>query len=151
MVGSSRYETDLFVIIYLAQERWKKMYKKVIGVEIVEEAIADAIKNAKRNNLQNTEFICGEAENIVPELIGAGINPDVVIIDPPRKGSDEKTLSAIASACPERIVYVSCNPATLARDAKFLISNGYTLTCAIPVDMFPNTEHIETIAKFERN
>ena len=87
----------------------------------------------------------------MPKLISKGNRPDIVIIDPPRKGSDEKTLSAIVKASPERIVYVSCNPATLARDAKFLTENGYKLTSATPVDMFPFTEHIETVAKFERS
>lgn len=128
-----------------------KSAKKVVGVEIVPQAIDDANKNAKRNNLNNTEFYCGEAEQIVPKLIDKGERPDIVIIDPPRKGSDEKTLSAIIRANPERIVYVSCNPATLARDAKFLTENGYKLTSTTPVDMFPFTEHIETVAKFERS
>ncbi len=125
-----------------------KSAKKVIGVEIVDAAIEDAKNNAKANNLKNTEFHCGAAETIVPKLIDAGEQPDVVIIDPPRKGSDEKTLSAILTASPERIVYVSCNPATLARDARFLIDGGYTMISATPVDMFPNTEHIECAAKF---
>jgi len=121
-----------------------KSAKKVVGVEIVDAAIEDAKNNATANNLKNTEFYCGAAENIVPKLIEKGERPDVVIIDPPRKGSDEKTLSAILTAAPERIVYVSCNPATLARDAKFLTENGYKMTSATPVDMFPNTEHVET-------
>ncbi len=117
--------------------------KKVIGVEIVDAAIKDAKENAQRNNLKNTEFYCGAAEDIVPRLIEKGERPDVVIIDPPRKGSDEKTLSAIVGAKPKRIVYVSCNPATLARDVRFLTDNGYTLSTVTPVDMFPNTEHVE--------
>ncbi len=120
-----------------------KSAKKVIGVEIVPQAIEDANENSKRNNLNNTEFFCGEAETIVPKLVDKGERPDIVIIDPPRKGSDEKTLSAIVKALPERIVYVSCNPATLARDARFLTENGYTMTTATPVDMFPHTEHVE--------
>jgi len=119
--------------------------KSVIGVEIVDVAIEDAKKNAIRNNVKNAEFFCGAAEDVVPKLIGDGIKPDVVILDPPRKGSDEKTLSAIVDAAPERIVYVSCNPATLARDVKFLEENGYELKRAVPVDMFPNTEHVETV------
>ncbi len=127
-----------------------KQAKKVIGVEIVDAAIQDAQKNAQENGLLNTEFLCGAAENIVPELIARGEKPDVVIIDPPRKGSDEKTLSAILTASPEKIVYVSCNPATLARDAKFLTNGGYRMVCATPVDMFPNTEHVECVTKFER-
>ena len=124
-----------------------KTAKKVIGVEIVDAAIEDAKKNAKNNNLSNTEFFCGAAEDIVPKLIKNGEKPQVVIIDPPRKGSDEKTLSAIISAQPDRIVYISCNPATLARDVKFLSQNGYELETATPVDMFPNSEHIEVAAR----
>ena len=120
--------------------------KKVIGVEIVDAAILDAEQNADRNNIKNAEFFCGAAEDVVPTLLGQDIKPNVVILDPPRKGSDEKTLSAIVAASPERIVYVSCNPATLARDVKFLEENGYKLKCATPVDMFPNTEHVESVA-----
>lgn len=125
--------------------------KKVIGVEIVDSAISDAEQNADRNNIKNAEFFCGAAEIIVPTLLSQGIKPDVVILDPPRKGSDEKTLSAIVSASPERIVYVSCNPATLARDVKFLEENGYSLKKATPVDMFPNTEHIECATLLVKN
>ncbi len=122
-----------------------KKAKAVIGVEIVPQAIWNAKENAKRNCIDNVEFYCSAAEDIVPELIKSGNLPDVVILDPPRKGSDEKTLSAIVSAKPERVVYVSCNPATLARDAKFLTENGYNLQKAAAVDMFPHTTHIETV------
>ncbi len=121
-----------------------KRAKKVIGVEIVEKAIEDAKENAVRNGVDNAEFYCGAAEDVVPELMDKNNRPDVVIIDPPRKGSDEKTLSAILSAQPRAIVYVSCNPATLARDARFLADGGYTLCEVTPVDMFPHTEHVET-------
>ncbi len=123
-----------------------KTAKNVIGVEIVDAAITDAKQNARHNKLENTEFFCGAAEEVVPRLIKGGKTPDVVIIDPPRKGSDEKTLSAIVKANPERIVYVSCNPATLARDVKFLTESGYGFVSATPVDMFPNTSHVETVA-----
>jgi len=127
-----------------------KHAKKVVGVEIVKSAILNAKENEKENNLKNADFILGAAEDIVPDLIKTNESPDVVILDPPRKGSDEKTLSAVSLAKPERIVYVSCNPATLARDARILCDNGYTLTQAIPVDMFPNTEHVECVAQFCR-
>ena len=120
-----------------------KKASKVIGVEIVDKAIEDAKRNAKVNKMENAEFYCGAAEDVVPKLIAEGKKPDIVILDPPRKGSDEKTLSAILAASPERIVYVSCNPATLARDAKFLTEGGYKLTKVAPVDMFPNSEHVE--------
>ena len=121
-----------------------KTAKEVVGVEIVEKAISDATENAKRNSIKNAEFYCGAAETIVPKLVEEkGFSPDVVIVDPPRKGSDEKTLSAILKANPEKIVYVSCNPATLARDARFLADGGYKLQKVVPVDMFPHTEHVE--------
>ena len=123
-----------------------KRAKRAIGVEIVEKAVENARENAEKNGIDNAEFYCGEAENLVPELIESGASPDVVILDPPRKGSDEATLSAIASAKPERIVYVSCNPATLARDAKFLEERGYKVKKAAAVDMFPHTAHVETVA-----
>jgi len=125
-----------------------KTAKSVIGVEIVPEAIENAKENAKRNGIQNAEFYCSAAEDIVPELIKDNISPDIVILDPPRKGSDEKTLSAIVSAKPKRIVYVSCNPATLARDAQFLTQNGYTAKSVTAVDMFPHTVHVESVMLF---
>ena len=128
-----------------------KKAKQVIGVEIVENAISDAKENAVENGIKNAEFYCGAAEEIVPKLIANNCRPDVVILDPPRKGSDAKTLSAILAANPKRIVYVSCNPATLARDARFLADGGYMLTHVIPVDMFPNTEHVEVVALLTRH
>lgn len=124
--------------------------KSVIGVEAVEKAIENAKENAKRNGIKNAEFFCDKAENLVPKLIEKGISPDIVILDPPRKGSDEATLSAITKAMPKKIVYVSCNPATLARDTKFLGDFGYKIAKATAVDMFPHTAHIETVAVFEK-
>ena len=123
---------------------------KVIGVEIVPQAIEDAKENAKRNGIVNAEFYCADAAELVPELIKNGVKPDVIILDPPRKGSDEKTLSAITSVSPERIVYVSCNPATLARDLKFLGEKGYNVEKVCGVDMFPETNHVETVVKLCR-
>ena len=125
-----------------------KSAKSVIGVEIVPEAIENAKENANRNGIDNAEFYCSAAEDIVPQLIADNISPDIVILDPPRKGSDEKTLSAIVSAKPKRIVYVSCNPATLARDAMFLEQNGYTTKSVTAVDMFSHTVHVESVALF---
>ena len=122
-----------------------KTAKHVTGIEIVEQAVRDAKKNAENNGIKNTEFFADSAENAVPKLIESGMRPDVVIIDPPRKGSDEATLKAIASAEPKRIVYVSCNASTLARDAKFLAELGYIPTKCTGVDMFPQTNHIETV------
>lgn len=120
-----------------------KSAKHVTGVEIVEQAIIDARENAEENGINNTSFYDDSAENAVPMLIKNGEAPDVVILDPPRKGSDEATLSAIASANPKRIVYVSCNVATLARDAKFLAGLGYVPQKCAGADMFPNTNHVE--------
>ncbi len=127
-----------------------KKAKLVTGVEIVEQAIEDAKKNANANGIENAQFFADSAENAVPKLISEGLRPDVVILDPPRKGSDEATLQAIASAEPKRIVYVSCNVSTLARDAKFLAELGYIPTKCTGVDMFPHTSHIEVVCKLER-
>ena len=122
-----------------------KRAERVTGIEIVKQAAADAEKNARRNGISNAEFFADSAENAVPKLIESGMEPDVVILDPPRKGSDEATLSAIVTAAPKRIVYVSCNPATLARDAKYLAANGYSPVRYTGVDMFPHTSHVETV------
>ena len=122
-----------------------KSAKHVTGIEIVEQAVRDAKSNAKNNGISNADFFADSAENAVPKLIEGGMKPDIVILDPPRKGSDEATLRAIAKAQPKRIVYVSCNASTLARDAKYLSSLGYTPTAVTGVDMFPNTCHVETV------
>ena len=127
-----------------------KRAKKVTGIEIVKQAIENAKENAKNNGIENAEFFADSAENAVPMLIENGMRPDIVILDPPRKGSDEQTLNAIASASPKRIVYVSCNPATLARDIKYLATFGYTPIRATAVDMFPHTCHVETIMLLQR-
>lgn len=127
-----------------------KTAKHVTGIEIVEQAVKDAKKNAENNGITNAEFFADSAENAVPKLIESGIRPDVVILDPPRKGSDEATLRAIAQAEPKRIVYVSCNASTLARDAKFLAELGYTPTKCTGVDMFPHTSHVETVVLLQR-
>lgn len=126
-----------------------KRAKKVIGVEIVEQAVMDAKENAEINGIKNAEFYADSAENTVPKLIDRGERPEVVILDPPRKGSDERTLGAIVKAAPERIVYVSCNPATLARDAKFLSERGYEIKRARGFDLFPRTSHVETVCLLE--
>jgi len=118
---------------------------KVIGVEIVPEAVDAAIKNAKVNNITNTEFYCGAAEEIVPRLYEKGARADVVVVDPPRKGCDAALLETMVKMQPERIVYVSCNPSTLARDLKYLTANRYEILEIQPVDLFPWTEHVETV------
>lgn len=119
--------------------------KEVIGVEVVPEAVEAATKNAVLNNISNARFYCGEAEKVVPELYNEGIRADVVVVDPPRKGCDEALLQTVVKMQPERIVYVSCNPSTLARDLKYLAANGYNLDKVQPVDLFPWTEHVETV------
>ena len=123
-----------------------KSAHKVYGVEIVPEAIEDAIKNASLNNITNAEFFVGKAEEVVPKMYKeCGIDADVVVVDPPRKGCDEKLLETMIEMNPERIVYVSCDSATLARDLKYLRENGYEVKKVQPVDMFPHTGHVETV------
>lgn len=124
--------------------------KSVIGIEIVEQAIKDAKKNAKLNGIDNAEFYADSAENIVPRLIAEGRHTDVIILDPPRKGSDKKTLTAIVNSEAKRIVYVSCNPATLARDTQFLAEYEYKITRSAVFDLFPHTCHIETVILMEK-
>ncbi|NLC68931.1 MAG: 23S rRNA (uracil(1939)-C(5))-methyltransferase RlmD [Clostridiaceae bacterium] len=119
--------------------------KQVYGVETVGEAIADAKRNAKVNGIGNVEFLEGEVEEIVPKLYDAGIKADVVVVDPPRKGCEVSVLDTVANMAPARIVYVSCNPATLARDLFYLGERGYGTVEVQPVDMFPWTAHVECV------
>ncbi len=135
------------ISLFLAQNA-----KKVIGVEIVPEAIEDARENARLNNITNTEFYCGAAEDVCPPLIKAGEKADVVVVDPPRKGCDEKLIDAIGKMRPDKIVYVSCNVATLARDAKILHEKyGYDLKEAFPFDQFPHSMHVEAVVALSLN
>lgn len=147
-IGETDTVLDIYCGIGTISLTAAKKARAVIGVEIVPEAIEDAKKNAKRNGINTAEFYCSAAEDIVPQLLKDDVSPDIVILDPPRKGSDEKTLSAIVSAKPKRIVYVSCNPATLARDAQFLTENGYSAEKVTAVDMFPHTVHVESVMLF---
>lgn len=117
--------------------------KKVYGVEVVEPAVADAKENAEMNEVRNVEFLAGEAEKVVPRMYEQGVRADVVFVDPPRKGCDEKLLNTIIEMQAKKVVYISCNPATLARDLKTLTCNGYDIKEVQPVDMFPQTSHIE--------
>ena len=120
---------------------------KVYGVEIVPQAIEDARENARRNQITNAEFYVGKAEEVLPELFERkGIRPDVIVVDPPRKGCDEKCLETMIAMQPERIVYVSCDPATLARDLKILCGGGYEIRRVRAVDQFGHTCHVETVA-----
>ncbi len=124
--------------------------KRVIGIELIAEAIADAGKNAALNKLTNTDFVVGQVEMLLdPVFVSKHGKPDVVITDPPRAGMHPDVIKHLLAAAPQRIVYVSCNPATQARDLKML-SESYTVITAIPVDMFPQTQHIECVALLER-
>lgn len=124
--------------------------QKVIGVEVVPEAIEDAKQNAVLNNVINTQFIAGEAELVIPKLYAEGIRADVVVVDPPRKGCDEVLLNTLVEMQPKRIVYVSCNPSTLARDMKYLHLYGFETREVQPVDMFPWTGHVECVVLMSR-
>ncbi len=126
--------------------RLAKNAKWVFGNEIVPQAIENARENAELNGIRNVSFITGAAEEIVPTWHQKYPAPDVVVLDPPRKGADKKVLAAIISLAPQRIVYVSCKASTLARDVKILSENGYKLIEATPVDMFPHSGHVETVA-----
>lgn len=119
--------------------------KELVGVEIVEDAIKDAEINAQLNNIENSRFICGDASYAADKLKKDGIRPDVIIVDPPRKGCDEKLLNTIKEMSPKKIVYVSCDPGTLARDLAILKTLGYPPQKITPVDMFPRTAHVETV------
>lgn len=127
-----------------------KSAKKVYGIEIVKEAIIDAKENAKRNNIDNAEFYAGTAEELFPKLYKEGIRADVVMLDPPRKGCEESVLETIVSMQPQKVVYVSCNPATLARDLKYLAENGYDVKEVQPVDMFGHSMHVECVTVLYR-
>lgn len=133
------------ISLFLAQKA-----KKVYGIEIVEDAIKDAKINAHINKLDNVEFYVGKAEEVVPKMYSEGKTANVVVVDPPRKGCDEKVLDTIISMQPDRVVYVSCNPSTLARDLNYLDERGYRCTEIQPVDMFPHTMHVECVAKLEK-
>jgi 23S rRNA (uracil1939-C5)-methyltransferase len=119
--------------------------KMVYGAEIIEEAVEDAKENAKINNVKNAEFICGDAEEAAAIFEEKGIKPDIIVVDPPRKGCSEELLNIIAKMQPQKIVYISCDPATLARDVKILTELGYQTKEAYPVDMFPRTPHVEVV------
>ena len=123
---------------------------KVIGVEVVAQAVEDARDNAKRNGIENAEFFCGDAGQAALELEKQGVKADVVVVDPPRKGLNADTIEALARFAPRRIVYVSCDPATLARDVALLKERGYTLQSATAADLFPRCAHVESVVCLSR-
>jgi len=152
---------------YAALEGWERVYDlysgigtialtlapragELWGIEIVEQAVADAIAAAKRNEVTNAHFFAGDARLALPELIERAGRPDVVVVDPPRAGLSQKVVRRIIDASPKRIVYVSCNPTTLAPNAAQLVEAGWRLVKVRPVDMFPQTPHIECVALLER-
>ena len=124
--------------------------KRVIGAEIVPEAIADAKKNAARNGVENAEFFCGDAKDIAAALAGQKLRPDVVCVDPPRKGLAPEVVEAVVSMQPQRVVYVSCDPATLGRDVKRFGEQGYKAVRAAAVDLFAGTANVETVVLLKR-
>lgn len=142
---------DLYCGIGTISSFLAKKAGKVYGVEIIPQAIEDARENARRNGIENVEFFVGKAEEVLPEQYERNhIHADVIVVDPPRKGCDPVCLETILKMAPERVVYVSCDSATLARDVKFLEENGYRATRVRPVDMFPMGGHCECVVKLER-
>ncbi len=129
---------------------------QVYGVEIIQAAIDDAENNARNNGIENAKFFCGKAEEVLPEYYektdreDASLHPDVIVVDPPRKGCDSACLETMLKMAPERIVYVSCDSATLARDLRILVDGGYEIKKVRPCDMFPHTVHVETVVQLTR-
>lgn len=118
---------------------------RIVGVEIVPEAVENARGNAERNGIANAEFFCGDAGEVFGQLRAKGCKPDIIVVDPPRKGCSEETLGHIVAAAPEKVVMISCNPSTAARDAKFLCGHGYTAERVCGADLFPATRHVECV------
>ncbi|WP_077368436.1 23S rRNA (uracil(1939)-C(5))-methyltransferase RlmD [Anaerosalibacter sp. Marseille-P3206] len=151
-LGLSGDETvfDLYCGIGSISLFLSKQAKKVYGIEVVKEAILDARENAKLNKIDNVEFIHGTSEEVFPKLVEKGIKADKLVLDPPRKGCDQKVLDTIIEIEPQSVVYVSCNPSTLARDVGYLVEKGYKVEEVQPVDMFPWTGHVECIALIQK-
>ena len=124
---------------------------KLIGIEIIPSAIENAEKNAVNNHIGNADFYCGDAGKIFAELYIQGLKPNIIIVDPPRKGCSENTLTAILNASPSKIIMISCNPSTAARDAKFLSQHGYSVNKVCGADLFPGTRHVECVVLLTRN
>lgn len=133
------------ISLYIAED-----VHMVYGVEVVEEAVKDANRNAELNGIENVDFIAGYTRHALKQLINEGVNANKVVLDPPRSGCEAGVIDSLIGLKPEKIVYVSCQPSTVARDIKLLLDNGYELTEMTAVDMFPNTSHIETIALLQK-
>jgi 23S rRNA (uracil1939-C5)-methyltransferase len=153
---------------YAALEGWERVYDlysgigtialtlapragELWGIELVQQAVADAIAGARRNAISKAHFFAGDTRLALPELLERAGRPDVLVVDPPRAGLSKKVVHRIIDASPKRIVYVSCNPTTLAPNAAELVQAGWTLRKVRPVDMFPQTHHIECVALLERD
>jgi 23S rRNA (uracil1939-C5)-methyltransferase len=124
--------------------------RAVYGIEVAQAAVDDARRNAKANGIENCTFLAGEVRAVLPQLVGRGVRAEVVVADPPRAGFHPKALRALVLLGPERVVYVSCNPATLARDLGELARGGYRVEWVQPLDMFPHTPHIEAVARLRK-
>ena len=124
--------------------------KQVVGVEVNREAVHDAIGNAKHNGVKNARFFAADATQWIGEAAAAGERADVIFMDPPREGSTPQFIDSVARMAPKRVVYVSCNPVTLARDLELLTRKGYKVESSTPVDMFPHSEHIETVCALSK-
>jgi 23S rRNA (uracil1939-C5)-methyltransferase len=140
---------DLFCGIGTISLSLADMAGEVWGIEVIEHAIADAIKNAKLNGVDNVRFFAGDVRTAMRPLVEEAGRPDVVVLDPPRAGLSQKIVRRVLEAEPRRIVYVSCNPTTLAPNARQMADAGYALKAVRPVDMFPQTAHVECVALLE--
>ena len=136
--------TGAISLLLARRARW------VYGIEVAAAAVADAVRNARANAIENCTFLAGEVRHVLPDLMRTGVSASVVVADPPRAGFHPRALAALGALAPARIVYVSCNPSTLARDVADLGRHGYQLEWVQPVDMFPQTPHIEAVARLRR-
>ena len=152
LAGLTGEETvlDLYCGIGTISLALARQAKKVIGAEVVPEAIEDAKANAERNGIENAEFFCGDAGDIAAKLAADGLRPDVITVDPPRKGLAPDVVDTVVQMAPDRVVYVSCDPATLARDVKRFEEQGYRPQTALAVDLFPRTSHVESVVLLSR-
>lgn len=125
--------------------------KKIIGIEVVDSAVEDARENAVLNQIEHAEYYLGKSEEVMKRLVEKGVKPDVVFVDPPRKGCHQEFLESLVEVSPDKIVYISCNPSTLQRDLKYLNGEDYKVSPVTPVDLFPHTNHIEAVVLLEKS
>jgi 23S rRNA (uracil1939-C5)-methyltransferase len=147
-IGPKSIVFDCYSGIGITSILMSKVAKKVYGIDYSEASIKDAIENARMNNIENVEFIADQVELAVPKLIKRGIKPDLVLLDPPRRGLATPVIDALRKTLPKQIVYVSCNPSTLAKDIS-RIGKEYIIKSISPIDMFPNTASVESITLLE--